>query len=100
VVLDGIDPITPEVVYHRLKSIAEEMEIALLRSSFSTIVKEIRDCSTAIFDAKGQSIAQATSIPVHLGTLFDLLEPWNNTHAGAWFIPVQAGTRIHAFGRG
>jgi N-methylhydantoinase B/oxoprolinase/acetone carboxylase alpha subunit len=37
----NIDPITLEVIYHRLKSIADEMEGALLRSSFSTIVKEI-----------------------------------------------------------
>jgi len=64
-----IDPITLEVIYHRLDSIANEMEIALLKSSFSTIVKEIQDCSTAIFNACGQTIAQGTSIPVHLGTL-------------------------------
>ncbi|UCF82066.1 MAG: hydantoinase B/oxoprolinase family protein [Desulfobacteraceae bacterium] len=54
---EGIVPITLEVIYHRLESIDDEMVIALLRSSFSTIVKEIRDCSTAIFDAKGQAIA-------------------------------------------
>jgi N-methylhydantoinase B len=66
---ETIDPITREVIYHRLFSIANEMEMTLLKSSFSTIVKEIRDCSTAIFDAQGQTVAQATSIPVHLGTL-------------------------------
>lgn len=98
-----IDPITLEVIYHRLKSIADEMEGALLRSSFSTIVKEIRDCSTAIFDAKGQTIAQATSIPVHLGTLMasvtQILEefPAAEMSEGDAFIandPYSGGTHL------
>ncbi len=64
-----VDPITLEVIYHRLTSICNEMEDALLKSSFSTIVKEGKDCSTALFDPQGRTIAQAVSIPVHLGTL-------------------------------
>ncbi|MCK5611494.1 hydantoinase B/oxoprolinase family protein [Candidatus Pacearchaeota archaeon] len=66
-----VDIITLEVIYHRLKSITDEMENALLKSSFSTIVKETRDCSTALFNAQGQTIAQATAIPIHLGTLME-----------------------------
>ena len=64
-----IDPVTLEVIYHRLESIADEMENALLKSSFSTVVKESRDATTAIFDAQGRTAAQACAIPVHLGTL-------------------------------
>jgi len=64
-----IDTITLEVIYHRLESIADEMENALLRSSFSTVVKESRDATTAIFDIQGRTAAQACAIPVHLGTL-------------------------------
>jgi N-methylhydantoinase B len=66
-----IDPITLEVMDHRLMSIAEEMEITLLKSSFSTIVKEGGDCSTAIFNAHGYTVAQAVAIPTHLGTLME-----------------------------
>ena len=66
---EKIDPITLEVIYHRLVSIADEMEDALLKSSFSTIVKEARDATTAIFDAKGRNIAQTCAIPIHLGNL-------------------------------
>jgi len=66
---EKIDPITLEVIYHRLVSIADEMEDALLKSSFSVIVKEARDATTAIFDAKGRNIAQTVAIPAHLGNL-------------------------------
>ena len=64
-----VDPVTLEVIYHRLKSIADEMEKSLHRSAFSTVVKEAQDCSTALFNAERQTVAQATAIPVHLGTL-------------------------------
>jgi N-methylhydantoinase B len=50
-------------------SIAEEMGIILARSSFSSNIKERRDFSCAIFDAKGDLVAQAAHIPVHLGAM-------------------------------
>ena len=58
-----IDPVTLEVIYHRLTSIADEMETAVLKASMSTIVKEARDCTTAIFDAQGRIAAQAVVLP-------------------------------------
>ena len=64
-----IDPITLEVVRHRLKSIADEMEMTLLKSAYSSIIKEGLDASTAIFDIHGETIAQGNSIPIHLGSL-------------------------------
>jgi N-methylhydantoinase B len=54
-----------------LRSIAEEMGAALVRSAFSANIKERRDCSTALFDARGRMIAQAEHIPVHLGAMPD-----------------------------
>ncbi len=64
-----VDPVTLQVIYQRLSSIAEEMENALLKSSYSSIVKEARDASSAVFNAKGQTVAQSCAIPFHLGTL-------------------------------
>ncbi|MEJ8571612.1 hydantoinase B/oxoprolinase family protein [Microbaculum marinum] len=64
-----IDPVTLEVIRNRLNVVADEMESILLRSSFSAIMKEALDGSTAIFDAGGNTIAQASAIPVHLGSL-------------------------------
>jgi N-methylhydantoinase B len=54
-----------------LRSIAEEMGAALVRSAFSANIKERRDCSTALFDARGRMVAQAEHIPVHLGAMPD-----------------------------
>jgi N-methylhydantoinase B len=64
-------PIQLQVVGASLRSIAEEMGAVLIRSSFSANIKERRDCSTALFDARGRMIAQAEHIPVHLGAMPD-----------------------------
>src|SRR5262245_41856267 len=63
-----MDPITLEVFNHRFSAIAEEMGVALCRSAFSPNIKERRDFSCALFDARGALVAQAAHIPVHLGS--------------------------------
>lgn len=64
-----LDPVTLEVVRHRLDSIADEMEVVLLKSAHSSIVKEGLDASSALFDLQGETVAQAAAIPIHLGCL-------------------------------
>lgn len=97
------DLVTLEVIHHRLKSICEEMEDALLKSSFSTIVKEGKDCSTAVFDVQGQTVAQSMAIPIHLGTLMGSVPqilkvfPVSEAHEGDIFIandPYSGGTHL------
>ncbi len=68
------DPIQMEVFSNRLLAIAEDMGSILIRSSFSTNIKERRDCSTALFDAQGRLIAQADHIPIHLGAMIGAVE--------------------------
>src|SRR4051794_40924432 len=63
------DPIVMEVFSNRLLSITEEMGTNLIRASFSTNIKERKDCSVGLFDAGGRLIAQAAHIPLHLGSL-------------------------------
>ena len=63
------DPIAMEVFSNRLLSITEDMDNTLVRSSFSTNIKERRDCSVALFDGAGRLVAQGTQIPLHLGSL-------------------------------
>ncbi len=58
-----------QVIGSALVAVAEEMGAALIRSAFSSNIKERRDCSTAIFDVDGRMIAQAEHIPVHLGAM-------------------------------
>lgn len=66
---DRFDPITLEVIRNRLDMIAEEMQLTLLRSSCSPIVKEGLDASASLFTAEGITLAQACAIPIHLATL-------------------------------
>lgn len=63
------DPIALGIYWDRLISIADEMMQALIRTAFSSTVRETHDCSTTLFDAQGRAIAQATSaIPSFTGT--------------------------------
>ena len=64
-----IDPIAMEVFSNRLLSITEDMGNILIRSSFSTNIKERRDCSVGLFDGRGRCICQASHMPMHLGSL-------------------------------
>ena len=68
-----VDPITLEVVRNKLDGIANEMQQTLLHSAFSPIVKEGMDCSAALFTADGQTVSQATAIPIHLATMIPAL---------------------------
>jgi len=63
------DPVAVEVFSNRLLSITEDMGNTLIRSSFSTNIKERRDCSVGLFDGTGRLIAQASHVPLHLGSL-------------------------------
>ena len=63
------DPILLEVFRNLLFAASEEMGVALCRSSFSPNIKERKDYSCAIFDAKGRMAAQAMHLPAHLGSM-------------------------------
>ena len=67
--MTAIDPILLEVLRNRLDAIADEMELTLLKSAASPIVKEGLDASAALFNTRGETIAQAAAIPIHLGAL-------------------------------
>jgi N-methylhydantoinase B len=62
-------PVELQVIGAALRAVAEEMGAALVRAAFSPNIKERRDCSTALFDARGQMVTQAEHIPVHLGAM-------------------------------
>lgn len=68
-VTPAADPVAMEVFANRLLSITEEMGHILIRASFSTNIKERKDCSVGMFDARGRCIAQAAHMPLHLGSL-------------------------------
>jgi len=63
------DPIRLEVYKNLFASISEEMGVTLCRTAYSPNIKERRDFSCAIFDGKGEMVAQAAHIAVHLGSM-------------------------------
>ena len=65
-----IDPITLEVLWNRLIATVNEQAAALMRTSFTTIVRESGDLSAGVFDTRGYMIAQAvTGTPGHINSM-------------------------------
>ena len=58
-----------DVIKNAFFSIAEEMGVVLIRSAYSTNIKDRRDCSCAIYTRSGDLAAQAEHIPLHLGIM-------------------------------
>lgn len=71
---EKIDPVTLEIVGNLVLSVAEEMGVILVKTAYSTNIKERKDASTAIFDHKGRMIAQAEHVPMHLGSMFSVVK--------------------------
>ena len=67
-------PIDVEVLRNAMGSIADEAYISLMKSAYSTNIKERRDHSTAIFDPDGRVIVQGESMPLHLASMLGLVE--------------------------
>lgn len=66
---DAFDPISAGIIWSRLVSIADEMVSALVRTSFSTMVRESGDYSCMLFDSRGRFLCQGTaSVPSFTGT--------------------------------
>lgn len=63
------DPILLEIFKNLFHSVAEEMGAALRRVAFSPNIKERRDYSCAVFDARGEVLAMGDHMPVHLGSM-------------------------------
>jgi N-methylhydantoinase B len=63
------DPTRLEIFKNLFHSVAEEMGAALRRSAFSPNIKERRDYSCAVFNARGEVLAMGDHMPVHLGSM-------------------------------
>lgn len=66
----AIDPITLEVLWNRLIAVVNEQATAMMRTSFTTVVRESGDLSAGVFDPRGYMIAQAvTGTPGHINSM-------------------------------
>ena len=63
------DPITFELFKNSIFSIADEMALTITRTTYSGVLKENMDFSTAFADAEGKLVAQGLTLPGHLGSI-------------------------------
>ncbi|WP_336980872.1 hydantoinase B/oxoprolinase family protein [Altererythrobacter fulvus] len=69
----GLDAVTLEILLNALRSVADETYISLMRSAYSTNIKERNDHSTALIDPKGRLIALCEAAqPIHLSSMLGL----------------------------
>ncbi|MCY3005966.1 MAG: hydantoinase B/oxoprolinase family protein [Planctomycetota bacterium] len=100
--LEGkFDPVLREVLAQRIAAIAEQMGIVLEQTAMSVNVKQRRDFSCAVFDARGELIANAPHVPVHLGamgkTVQAMIERFPRMQHGDSFVtndPYQGGSHL------
>jgi N-methylhydantoinase B len=93
------DPITLEVVKNALSSIADEMALVILRTAYSSIVRDSMDYSTGLCDRHGRVIAHGLTMALHLGAFPDAMQALlrdygNDMHEGDVFVfndPYAAG---------
>jgi N-methylhydantoinase B len=75
----NLDTIHMQVMWNRLISVVEEQAMALIRTAFSTSVREAGDLSAGIFDKRGRMLAQAvTGTPGHVNTMAEAVEHFMN----------------------
>lgn len=65
----NIDPVTTEIIRNAFISIAKDMNATLIRSAFTPVIYEGKDCSVALIDADGEVLGQSLGLPLFLGNL-------------------------------
>jgi N-methylhydantoinase B len=65
----ALDPVTTSILWARLLAVVDEAAATLIRTSFSTIVREVRDMTQLLTDDRGRTLAQsAASTPAFVTT--------------------------------
>src|SRR5260221_14013999 len=63
------DPIEFELFKNALFGVADEMALTVFRTTYSGVLKDNMDYSTAMFDGNGVLVAQGLTLPGHLGSM-------------------------------
>jgi N-methylhydantoinase A/oxoprolinase/acetone carboxylase beta subunit/N-methylhydantoinase B/oxoprolinase/acetone carboxylase alpha subunit len=67
--VDRADVIVQGIVANAFASIADEMATTIFRTAHSTVVRDVMDFSAALCAPSGETVAQAVTIPLHLGSI-------------------------------
>src|ERR1051326_6653395 len=80
-----VDPIEFELFKNALFGIADEMALTVFRTTYSGVLKDNMDYSTALFDGAGVLVAQGLTLPGHLGSMPTAMAAVQGTFAGRIF---------------
>jgi N-methylhydantoinase B len=97
--MSTLDPVALQVMTGALRAACDEMGAVLIRSAHSPNITERHDCSTALFEPRGELVMQAEHIPVHLGSMPDAVAAITGEehHEGdLWILndPYRGGTHL------
>ncbi|HAN69625.1 MAG TPA: 5-oxoprolinase, partial [Halieaceae bacterium] len=67
--MSTVDPITTEIIRNAFIAIASDMNATLIRSAFTPVIYEGKDCSVALIDENGEVLGQSLGLPLFLGNL-------------------------------
>jgi len=67
--MTAVDPITTEIIRNAFVAIASDMNATLIRSAFTPVIYEGKDCSVALIDENGEVLGQSLGLPLFLGNL-------------------------------
>lgn len=80
-----IDPITTEIIRNAFISIAQDMNAVLIRSAYTPVIYEGKDCVVALLDEKGNVLGQSSGLPLFLGNLEICVKETANIHGWDYF---------------
>lgn len=98
-----LNPVDYAVISQALIAAAKEMGVKLIRSAYSTIIREAADASAALFDREGNVVAQAELIPMQLGPMSEIFracakaDPVHTLKEGDFYItndPYSGGQHL------
>lgn len=81
----GASPITTEILRNAFGSIAEDMNAALIRSAYSPLIYEGKDCAVALLDEDGEVLGQSLGVPLFLGNLSLCVQATAQMHGWDYF---------------
>ncbi len=63
------DPVSTEIIRNTFVSIAQDMNASLIRSAYTPVIYEGKDCVVALLDERGNVLGQSSGLPLFLGNL-------------------------------
>ncbi|MGH3320045.1 MAG: hydantoinase B/oxoprolinase family protein [Streptosporangiaceae bacterium] len=98
------DPVTTEIIRCSLNAAADEMNVTLIRSAYTPVIYEMKDCSVALLDARHRVLGQSAGLPIFLGNLEEVTWLTEQTYGvdcwrpgDIWILndAYLAGTHLH-----